>query len=306
MEIDNSSFPELSPIAKRVGPFVGAAVVAIAGIGYAVHEHSAAQAVIAQKQTLASQNEQVSAQLSATQAELAALAAKVDALATPAEAKPSPAVSSNGSRGTATNHRSSAAAHGVNSHDPRYERMQAQLDEQGRKIDATRNDLDSTRTDLVNTRTELTGSIAKTHDELIVLEKRGQRSYFEFDLTKSKDFKREGPISISLRKANDKKGYADLALIVDDRNLTQKHVNLYQPAMFYQPDRPQPVEIVINDISKNHIHGYVSAPKYRNSELAATSTDSGNNSPSGQAASATDQPPARQKLPLPSSDSNLE
>jgi hypothetical protein len=308
MELENSSFPELVPLARRVGPFVGAAIVAMAGIGYAVHEHSAAQAVIAQKQTLATQNQQVSAQLSATQTQLAALAAKVDALSTPSEpSKPSPAVSSNGSArsaGTAPGHR--AATRPRSGYDPRFNKLQSQLDAQGKAIDAARGDLANTRTDLANTRTELTGSIAKTHDELVVLEKKGQRRYFEFDLTKSKDFKREGPISISLRKANDKKGYADLAMIVDDRNLTQKHVNLYQPAMFYQPDSPQPIEVIINDISKNHIHGYVSAPRYRNSELAATSVDSGNNSPSDQASNSADQPPARKKLQLSNDDSSSQ
>jgi uncharacterized coiled-coil protein SlyX len=312
MELENSSFPELVPIAKRVGPFVGAAIVALAGIGYAVHEHNDAQAVAAQKQTLAAQNQQVTAQLSATQSQLAALAAKVDALTTASEAKPSPAVSSSSApAGTAPRRRAAGARQGngydarFNGYESRFGKMQSQLDEQGKAIDTTRGDLANTRTDLANTRTELTGSIAKTHDELVVLEKRGQRKYFEFDLTKSKDYKREGPISISLRKANDKKGYADLALIVDDRNLQQKHVNLYQPTMFYQPDSPQPVEVVINDISKNHIHGYVSAPKYRNSELAAGS-DSGSNASPDEASNSGDQPPARKKLPKPNDDSGLE
>jgi hypothetical protein len=303
MEIENSSFPELSPIAKRVGPFVGAAVIAIAGIGYAVHEHSTAQAVIAQKQNLATQNEQVTAQLTATQAQLAALAAKVDALATPTEDKPSPATSYSGSssasRGAAAGHHGAAATHGYNAHDPRFEKMQAQLDAQGRQIDATRNDLASTRT-------ELTGTIAKNHDELVSLEKKGLRRYWEFDLTKSKDFKREGPLTISLRKANVKKSYADLALVVDDRNMQQKHVNLFQPAMFYQADSTQPTEIVINDISKNHIHGYVSAPKYRKSEVGPLTVDAESNPPSSdQASNSGDQPP-RQKLPLPSDDSNQQ
>jgi hypothetical protein len=305
MELERSSFPELAPIAKRVGPFVGAAVVAIAGIGYAVHEHSAAQAVIAQKQTLATQNEEMTAQLSATQSQLAALAAKVDALTSPSEDKPSPAVSYSGSspasRGAANGRHGSGstATHGYNAHDPRFEKMQAQIDEQGRQIDATRNDLASTRT-------ELTGTIAKNHDELVSLEKKGLRRYWEFDLTKSKEFKREGPLTISLRKANVKKSYADLALVVDDRNMQQKHVNLFQPAMFYQADSTQPTEIVINDISKNHIHGYVSAPKYHKSEVGPLTVDAESNPPSDQASNMGDQPPARQKLPLPSNDSNQQ
>ena len=117
--------------------------------------------------------------------------------------------------------------------------MQAQLDAQGKAIEETRGDL-------VSAKTELTGSIAKTHDELVVLEKKGERSYFEFDLQKSKQFAHEGPLGVSLRKANVKHQYADLELMVEDRDLTQKHVNLNQPVMFYQSDTEQPLQVVVN------------------------------------------------------------
>jgi uncharacterized coiled-coil protein SlyX len=281
--MDGSQFPALAPVGKRIVPYVVALVVGGAGVGYAVHEHNSAQ-------SLAAQNQQVTAQLNATHSQLDALTAKVNALAlsnqpAPSEAKPTPATHA---PSAVTSRR--PAAHRDRAADQRFKKMQAQLDAQGKAID-------DTRSDLTNTRTELTGSIARTHDELVVLQKRGERNYIEFDLTKSKDFKREGPISVSLRKANTKRGYADLALMVDDRNLSQKHVNLYQPAMFYEPDSPQPVEIVINDISKNHIHGYVSAPKYRQSELAAMFNPD-------QAGNPTAQAPVRQKLPLPSANAD--
>jgi hypothetical protein len=32
-------------------------------------------------------------------------------------------------------------------------------------------------------------------------------------------------------------------------------------------DRPQPLELVINQITKDHISGYLSEPKYKRSEL---------------------------------------
>jgi hypothetical protein len=40
----------------------------------------------------------------------------------------------------------------------------------------------------------------------------------------------------------------------------------------HRVDDTQPVQIVINRIDKNTVHGYVSEPKYRQSELGATST----------------------------------
>jgi hypothetical protein len=179
-------------------------------------------------------------------------------------------------------------------------KIQAQLDAQNKAIEDTRSDLASTQSNLSDTRTELTGSIAHTHDELVLLQKKGERSYYEFDISKSKQFQHDGPFGVRLRKANAKHQYADLELLVDDRNLSQKHVNLYQPVMFYTPDSPQPVELVINSIGKDHIHGYVSAPRYRQSELASMSNGNAN-SASGTSSEANSDAGSstRQKLPPP-------
>ncbi len=176
--------------------------------------------------------------------------------------------------------------------------MQSQLDAQNKAIEDTRNEIATTQGDLNNTRTELTGSIARTHDELVLLQKKGERNYYEFDIDRSKLFHHDGPVGIRLKKANTKHQYADLELIVDDRTLSQKHANLYQPVMFYTPDTPQPMEMVINSITKDHIHGYVSAPKYRQSELATMSNANANGDASTTSAS-TSATPVRQKLPAP-------
>jgi hypothetical protein len=156
--------------------------------------------------------------------------------------------------------------------DPRWQKMQTQLDAQGQAIE-------STRQELAGTRSDLQGSIARTHDELVALERKGERNYFEFDLDKSKNFRPEGPVSVSLRKANTKHQYADLELLVDDRQLSKKHLNLYEPAVFYPAGDRQPVELVINGITKDHIHGYISAAKYNAAEIAATAGDSSDTAP---------------------------
>jgi hypothetical protein len=296
--MEDSQVPAGAPVAGRLAAYIAAAVIGVGGLGYAVHEHNSAQNLAAQNQQITAQNQQMTAQLTATHSELDALSAKINALSTSVE-KPAPAPSR-----PAASHRAGPHQHRTSAQEARFNKIQSQLDAQGKAIEDARNNLASTRT-------ELSGSIAKTHDELVVLEKKGERSYFEFDLQKSKSglfsfssgcasqFKREGPISLCLRKADTKHGFADLQLMVDDRNLTQKHVNLYQPAMYYQPDMPQPIEIVINTISKDHIHGYVSAPKYRKSELTVASADPTSTDPNAQ-------PPARQKLPVPSADPNQQ
>ncbi|HKD85970.1 MAG TPA: hypothetical protein VKB58_14550 [Terriglobales bacterium] len=295
MEYSNEASP-ISRISKRAVAYVAGVIIAGGALGgYAVHEHSMAR-------NLAVQNQQTDAALDATRNQVSDLTAKVNAMAAQQAqaqaqaAQPTQASAQSARRVTTTAHRADSA---------RWKKMQAQLDAQGKAIEATQAGLATTQGDLSNTRTELTGSIARTHDELVLLQKKGERNYYEFDIDKSKQFQHDGPFGVRLRKANTKHQYADLELMVDDRNLTQKHVNLYQPVMFYTPDNPQPVELVINAISKDHIHGYVSAPKYRQSELA--SMQNANANAAANAAATTNQTPSsdtatsstRQKLPAP-------
>jgi hypothetical protein len=272
-----------------------AAIVALGGAigGYSIHEHHIAQ-------NLAAKNDATVASLSATQHELGDLRAKVNSLAAHAEAQAAPSNPGAQQSAQIAGSRRPSAAHRLRD-DPRYKKLQSQIDAQGKAIEQNRNDLASTRGDLTNTRTELSGSIAHTHDELVLLEKKGQRNFTEFDLTRSRQFRREGPFELRLQKANIKHHYADLDLLVDDRNMSQKHVNLYQPVMFSTPDSPQPVEVVINDISKDRIHGYVSAPMYRQSELASMSNaaENGASSLTHGTTDSNEQPAPREKLPLP-------
>ena len=158
--------------------------------------------------------------------------------------------------------------------DKRYKQLQAQLADQQKQLKETQDQVAKNRSDLEgslnSTRDELNGSIAKTHEELVALAKRGERSYFEFDLSKSKNFQRVGPVALSLRKADTKHKSFDMQMIVDDNQLTKKKVNLYEPVWIHTENESQPVQVVANHIDKDHIHGYVSAPKYKPSELATT------------------------------------
>jgi hypothetical protein len=274
---------------------VAAAAFAVGGVsGYSIYERRIAQSALAQQQ-------QMTVALDQAHAQIADLTAKVNALAARPEPQPTPVVET-----PVAPVAQPAAPVRRPTQDLRIKKLQSQLDrqnkaidEQGKAITDTRNQLESTRGDLSSTRTELTGSIARTHDELVLLQKKGERNYYEFDIDKSKQFQHEGPLGVRLRKANSKHRYADLDLLVEDQNLSQKHVNLYQPALFYVPGSTMPVELVINDINKDHIHGYVSAARYRQSELAAVSSTGGTGANSAADSKTASQPAQRQSLPQP-------
>ena len=165
--------------------------------------------------------------------------------------------------------------------DPRWKQIQSRLDAQQKELDETNSTLNQTRNDLngsINsTRDELGGSIAKNHAELVALEQRGERNFYEFDISKSKRFERTGPIELSLRKADAKHEHYNLAMMVDDNEIQKKNVDLYEPIWLRDSDDPQPLEIVVNKIDKDHIHGYVSSSKYTQAQLtpAAASANTG-------------------------------
>jgi len=255
----------------------GLLAIVIVGVGlgvYGLHEHGvASQATEQSSQTMAA--------LNATRAQVDALSARLDQM-TAQKAAEQAAVASNAAR-------TRGGAIRARKDDPRWKKVQDQLENQGKQIESTQQELTSART-------ELGGSIARTHDELVLLEKKGERNYTEFDLDKSGNFQREGPVGLRLRKANTKRSYADLEMMVDDYKLSQKHVNVDQPVVFYSGNSKQPIELVINNISKNHIHGYLSQAKYKPSELQAVAD--ANNTTTGAGAPTSAQ--ERQKLEAPS------
>jgi uncharacterized coiled-coil protein SlyX len=195
--------------------------------------------------------------------------------------------------------------------DPRFGKMQGQLDDEAKQLtDAqsaltneqsslatTQAALDQARTDLqgsiTSTHDELNGSIARTHDELVALEQKGENNYDEFDLSKGKGNRlyREGPISIAVRKTDPKHKHYDLAMMVDDNLMQKKNVNLYEP--IWLTDANGTVEVVVNKIDKDHIHGYVASPKYPQAQMKATSAEGtapGSQAPQSDMQQSTSQP----------------
>ena len=195
--------------------------------------------------------------------------------------------SGNGGGASASDARPRRRPSGAAAADSQLSQLRNQLSDQRKELAGTRDDLTKTREDLEGkldstrdelsgsvsrTRDQLSGSIARTHDELENLQKRGERNYYEFSADKSKQFQRVGPVSLSLRKVDFKHKSYDLALFVDDFQMQKKGVNLYEPVWIRLIDQPDPVELVVNRIDKNKIQGYISAPKYKKSDLGATAS----------------------------------
>jgi DNA repair exonuclease SbcCD ATPase subunit len=258
------------PAGTRVTGWLGAAI-ALMGIFVLV------AAVYAYKQqgtarALTSRNAEMSATVSTMEDQISTLTSKLNDL-TAAQASAAQAATQAAAAPSATP--SPAAKRQAAAQSKRMKQMQSQIDDEAKQLKDTQDSLAQARSDLEgnlnSTRDQLNGSIARTHEELVALEQRGERSYYEFDLTKSKSYQRTGPISVALRKADDKHRSYDLQLLVDDNRLTKRNVNLYEPIWLTDNESEQ-LQIVVNKIDKNHVHGYVSAPKYPQARVMTTST----------------------------------
>lgn len=132
-------------------------------------------------------------------------------------------------------------------------------------IAKTQADLQATQAQLKSTVGDLgvqSGLIATTRDQLDALEKSGQRSYFEFKLTKTKQPVRVGAISLLLKKIDAKHEKYTLEVYADDKVVEKKDRTLNEPVQFLVGSSHVLNELVVYQIDKNMLTGYLSAPKY--------------------------------------------
>jgi predicted nucleic acid-binding Zn-ribbon protein len=129
----------------------------------------------------------------------------------------------------------------------------------------TRSDLEATKARLESTKGDMgvmSGLIARNHDDLEDLKRRGDRNYYEFNLKKTKNAQRVGPIQLNLNKTDPKKSKYTLTVFADDRQIEKRDRTSGEPVQFYVGNsRSMPYEIVVFNVGKDQITGYLSTPK---------------------------------------------
>lgn len=131
-------------------------------------------------------------------------------------------------------------------------------------ISATKQDLEATKAKLTTTVGDLgvqSGLIARNQEELDQLKRSGERNIFELHLTKSKTPSHVGPIQVTLTKTDAKKFKYTLMVVADDKTIEKKDKTADEPVQFYIKGATKPYEIVIFDVSKDKVNGYLSTPK---------------------------------------------
>jgi len=144
-------------------------------------------------------------------------------------------------------------------------------------VSGVKNDLDETKGKLDRATGDMgvmSGLIARNHDDLEDLKRRGDRNYFEFTIQRAKTPQHVGPVAIALNRTDSKKSKYTITVLADDKSIEKKDRTAGEPVQFYVKGtgRMSPYEIVVFDVNKNTITGYLSTPKSAGAATAATNT----------------------------------
>lgn len=133
------------------------------------------------------------------------------------------------------------------------------------EVASTRSELEKTIGDLKKVTGDLgvtSGYVATNGKELAALRRLGERDYTEFTLSKSaKTGQRVGDVMLTLKKADPKRNRFTLEVFADDKRTEKKDRTVNEPVQFYVAKARQPYEIVVNEVKKDVIVGYLAKPK---------------------------------------------
>jgi hypothetical protein len=133
------------------------------------------------------------------------------------------------------------------------------------EVTQTKSQLEKTIAELKSVKGDLgvqSGLIATNSGELAALKRLGERNYFEFDLRKTKAPQRIGAaVSLKLKSTDTKRNRYTVEVVADDKVTEKKDRTVNEPMQFYVAKARIPYEIVVNQVAKDRIVGYMATPK---------------------------------------------
>jgi ABC-type transporter Mla subunit MlaD len=145
-------------------------------------------------------------------------------------------------------------------------------------VAAVSSEVRDVRTDVANTRTQLdrtvadlrrvtgdlgvmSGLIATNQKEIDALRQLGDRNYTEFTVKKTKAPVKVGDVLVLLKKADAGRKRYTVELQADDSKIEKKDRAANEPVQFYVGRNKQPHELVVNQVQKDTVVGYLATPK---------------------------------------------
>lgn len=156
-------------------------------------------------------------------------------------------------------------------------------------LSATKNDVGGVKTDLSATKSQLqtdeaamqsmkgdmglqSGLIATNSKEIDILKHMGDRNIYQFTLQKGRK-QAVATVALELKKADEKHSKFTLSVYADDKEIAKKDRSLDEPIQFYTGKDHLLYELVVNNIAKNQVQGYIATPK--NAPVPVTPTPNG-------------------------------
>ena len=131
-------------------------------------------------------------------------------------------------------------------------------------IASTQSNLDKATADLKRMNGDMgvmSGLIATNGKDLVALRELGERNYFEFDINKKQADQRIGNVTLRLKNADPKRNRFTMEVLADDKRVEKKDRTINEPVQVYVSGNRQPYEIVVNQVKKDDVVGYLSTPK---------------------------------------------
>ena len=135
--------------------------------------------------------------------------------------------------------------------------------------------IEKTIADLKSARGDLgvqSGLIATNGKELLALKQLGERNYIEFKLAKVKKNvpQKVGDVQLVLESSDPMKNTFSLTIIADDKKVDKKNRTVNEPIQFLLSKSVLPYELVVNDVKKDLVVGYLSVPKVQQTRGASS------------------------------------
>lgn len=134
------------------------------------------------------------------------------------------------------------------------------------EVATTRTELSQTSSDLkraIGDMGVMSGLIATNSKDLAALRRLGEKEYYEFTLPKNGQAQRVGDIQLALKKVDVKRNKYTVNVMADDKTVEKKDRHVNEPVQFYTGGGRAPYEVVVNEINKDQVKGYLAVPKVK-------------------------------------------
>ena len=132
------------------------------------------------------------------------------------------------------------------------------------EVASTQSGLEKTGADLKRAMGDMgvmSGLIATNAKDLNALRELGDRNYFEFHLSKGEHEQKIGDMVLTLKKSDPKRNRYTVEVLADDKRVEKRDKTINEPVQIYVAGNRQPCEIVVNEVKKDEIVGYLATPK---------------------------------------------